>query len=152
MNKRLYIVMKSLLLWLVLAGNVLASSDLFVPATSEQNAQVELFEFQSPELQKTAIELAKTLRCPQCQNQNLIESNSPIAKDLRLIVFEKINQGQSEQQVIEFMTARYGEFVLYKPSFSSSNAILWLAPVILLVLFVGLSIKRVKRPSSHSSL
>ena len=152
MNKRLYIVMKSLLLWLVLAGNVLASSDLFAPATSEQNAQVELFEFQSPELQKTAIELAKTLRCPQCQNQNLIESNSPIAKDLRLIVFEKINQGQSEQQVIEFMTVRYGEFVLYKPSFSSSNAILWLAPVILLVLFVGLSIKRVKRPSSHSSL
>lgn len=152
MNKILYIVMKFLLLWSVLAGNVLASSDLFAPATSEQNAQVELFEFQSPELQKTAIELAKTLRCPQCQNQNLIESNSPIAKDLRLIVFEKINQGQSEQQVIEFMTARYGEFVLYKPSFSSSNAILWLAPVILLVLFVGLSIKRVKQPSSHSSL
>ncbi|RTZ15425.1 heme lyase NrfEFG subunit NrfF [Vibrio aquaticus] len=138
---------KSLLLWLVLSASVLASSDLFVPATSEQNAQVELFEFQSPELQKTAIELAKTLRCPQCQNQNLIESNSPIAKDLRLIVFEKINQGQSQQQVIDFMTARYGEFVLYKPSFRSSNALLWFAPFILLVLFVGLSIKRIKSPS-----
>lgn len=121
-----------------------ASQELFAPATSEQNSQVELFEFNSPQLQKTAIELAKSLRCPQCQNQNLVESNSPIAKDLRLIVFEKINQGQSEQQVIDFMTARYGEFVLYKPSFNLSNALLWLAPVLLLVAFIGLSIRRIK--------
>jgi len=121
-----------------------ASQELFAPATSQQNSQVELFEFDSPQLQKTAIELAKSLRCPQCQNQNLVESNSPIAKDLRLIVFEKINQGQSEQQVIDFMTARYGEFVLYKPSFSLSNALLWLAPILLLATFIGLSIKRIK--------
>lgn len=121
-----------------------ASQELFVPATSQQNSQVELFEFDSPQLQKTAIELAKSLRCPQCQNQNLVESNSPIAKDLRLIVFEKINQGQSEQQVIDFMTARYGEFVLYKPSFNVSNALLWLAPILLIVAFIGLSIRRVK--------
>ncbi|MFM2589211.1 cytochrome c-type biogenesis protein [Vibrio sp. TBV020] len=136
----------------VFSVGTFASQDLFAPATSEQNVQVELFEFKSPELQKTAIGLAKSLRCPQCQNQNLVESNSPIAKDLRLIVFEKINQGESEQQVIDFMTARYGEFVLYKPAFSLSNALLWLAPIILLGLFIGLSIKRVKaRPSSSSS-
>jgi cytochrome c-type biogenesis protein CcmH len=133
------------LMVLVLFSQVtFASQELFAPATSQQNSQVELFEFDSPQLQKTAIELAKSLRCPQCQNQNLVESNSPIAKDLRLIVFEKINQGQSEQQVIDFMTARYGEFVLYKPSFSLSNALLWLAPILLLATFIGLSIKRIK--------
>lgn len=133
-----------LMILALFAQSAFASQELFAPATSEQNSQVELFEFNSPQLQKTAIELAKSLRCPQCQNQNLVESNSPIAKDLRLIVFEKINQGQSEQQVIDFMTARYGEFVLYKPSFSLSNALLWLAPVLLLVAFIGLSIRRIK--------
>lgn len=117
---------------------------VFAPATSEQEAQVELFEFNNPQLQKTAIELAKSLRCPQCQNQNLVESNSPIAKDLRLIVFQKINQGQSEQQVVEFMTARYGEFVLYKPSFNLANALLWLAPIALLILFIVISIRRIR--------
>lgn len=121
---------------------------LFVAATHEQNVQVELFEFKTPQLQKTAIELAKSLRCPQCQNQNLVESNSPIAKDLRLIVFQKINQGESEQEVVNFMTARYGEFVLYKPSFSWSNALLWLAPVLLLVLFLVVSMIRVRRSSA----
>jgi len=120
-----------------------ADQDLFVAATTEQNIEVELFEFDSPEKQKMAIELAKSLRCPQCQNQNLVESNSPIAKDLRLIVFNKINQGQTEQQVIEFMTARYGEFVRYRPAFNVSNALLWLAPIVMLMLFFLLSFKRV---------
>lgn len=121
-----------------------ADQDLFSPATKEQNAQVELFEFSSAEKQKVALELAKSLRCPQCQNQNLVESNSPIAKDLRLIVFRKINQGQTEQEVIDFMTARYGEFVRYKPSFNLANALLWLMPIGLLLLFLLLSLKRVR--------
>ncbi|MEZ8099939.1 heme lyase NrfEFG subunit NrfF [Vibrio bivalvicida] len=130
---------------IVSLATVAADQDLFVATTTEQNIQVELFEFASPEKQKMAIELAKSLRCPQCQNQNLVESNSPIAKDLRLIVFNKINQGQTEQQVIDFMTARYGEFVRYKPAFSASNALLWLAPIVMLVLFFFLSFKRIEQ-------
>lgn len=125
-----------------------AEQTVFIGATNEQNAQVELFEFDSPQLQKSAITLAKSLRCPQCQNQNLVESNSPIAKDLRLIVFQKINQGESEQEVVNFMTARYGDFVLYKPPFSLSNALLWLAPVLLLALFLIGSIRRIRNNSS----
>ncbi|WP_425666505.1 heme lyase NrfEFG subunit NrfF [Vibrio tubiashii] len=147
MNLRLAVVQSLLLLLSMLTPLSLASAnqDIFAAATTEQNVQVELFQFDSPHKQKVAIELAKSLRCPQCQNQNLVESNSPIAKDLRLIVFSKINQGQSEQQVIDFMTARYGEFVLYKPTFTASNALLWLAPILLLLLFLIVSFVRIEQ-------
>ncbi len=120
-----------------------SQSEIFAAPDSELERQVELFEFKTPQLQQSAIELAKSLRCPQCQNQNLVESNSPLAKDLRLIVFNKINRGESEQQVIDFMTARYGEFVLYKPSFTWKNALLWGLPVLLLVAFLFVSFKSV---------
>ncbi len=120
-----------------------SQSEIFAAPDSELERQVELFEFKTPQLQQSAIELAKSLRCPQCQNQNLVESNSPLAKDLRLIVFNKINSGESEQQVIDFMTARYGEFVLYKPSFTWKNALLWGLPVLLLVAFLLVSFKSV---------
>ncbi|WP_194436001.1 heme lyase NrfEFG subunit NrfF [Vibrio fluminensis] len=112
------------------------SEQIFVASDEQQITQVELFEFSSPQLQQQAINLAKSLRCPQCQNQNLVESNSPIALDLRLVVFEMINQGKSEQQVVDYMTARYGDFVLYKPPFSLQNSMLWGLPVLALLLFV----------------
>ncbi len=120
-----------------------SQSEIFAAPDSELERRVELFEFKTPQLQQSAIELAKSLRCPQCQNQNLVESNSPLAKDLRLIVFNKINSGEGEQQVIDFMTARYGEFVLYRPSFTWKNALLWGLPVLLLVAFLLVSFKSV---------
>ncbi|WP_394145354.1 cytochrome c-type biogenesis protein CcmH [Vibrio atypicus] len=144
--------MPSLILVIAIFFSSLTFADeagLFAAADSEVEAQVELFEFASPSHQKRAIELAKSLRCPQCQNQNLVESNSPIAKDLRLIVFEKINAGQDEQQVIDFMTARYGEFVLYKPSFRLTNALLWLSPILLLIGFILFSLKSVRASSNQ---
>ncbi|MCK6265463.1 heme lyase NrfEFG subunit NrfF [Vibrio sp. ZSDE26] len=122
-----------------------ADSEVFSAPTKEASELVELFEFNSPELQNVAVNLAKSLRCPQCQNQNLVESNSPIAKDLRYIVFTKINQGQSEQQVIDFMTQRYGDFVLYNPPKSLKNIILWGAPIGLLMIFCVYSYRSVKR-------
>ncbi|MCG9679511.1 cytochrome c-type biogenesis protein CcmH [Vibrio sp. Isolate24] len=134
------------LLLILISLNVPASGqDIFIGVPDEQVSQVELFEFHSPELQDKALRLAKSLRCPQCQNQNLVESNSPIAKDLRLIVFKKINQGESEQAVKAFMTERYGKFVLYKPEFNVANALLWLAPLLLLLLFVVGSIRRIQK-------
>ncbi|UUM29857.1 cytochrome c-type biogenesis protein [Vibrio japonicus] len=135
-----------LLILSLLSSQVFAQSSqnqMFIAPDSELERQVELFEFETPQRQKTAIELAKSLRCPQCQNQNLVESNSPLAKDLRLIVFQKINSGESEQQVIDFMTARYGEFVLYKPSFTWKNALLWGLPILLLATFLFASSKSV---------
>ena len=124
--------------WVVLAfilliGSVYShGSDLFVSDSQDRIAQVELFEFDSLEQQKRAIRLAKSLRCPQCQNQNLVESNSPMAMDLRLVVYQKIKQGQSDQDIIAFMTNRYGEFVRYNPGLNSQTLVLWFAPLALL--------------------
>ncbi len=139
--------MRNLLFFICLLTCSVAAqeSQLFAPADNRVAVEVELFEFSTLEKQKTAIELAKSLRCPQCQNQNLVESNSPLAKDLRLIVFEMINDGKDEQQVVSFMTQRYGEFVLYKPRFSWQNGLLWGLPVLLLVAFLLLSFKSISR-------
>ncbi|CAM2992888.1 cytochrome c-type biogenesis protein [Vibrio rarus] len=106
---------------------------------------VDLFEFDSVAQQKQAIYLAKTLRCPMCQNQNLIESNSAVAKDIRLRVFELIKTGKSDDEVKEYMVARYGEHVLYQPSFSIKNAMLWGIPILLGLLMIGFGIGDIKR-------
>ena len=124
-----------------------SAEDLFVPSDKSTSIQVELFEFESPDQQQRAIALAKTLRCPQCQNQNLIESNSPIAKDLRLVVFNMAKAGKSNHEITQYMTERFGEFVLYKPAMSVSNLLLWLLPSLLFLLFIYLSVKSVRKRS-----
>ena len=123
------------------------AEDLFTPSDKSTSIQVELFEFESPDQQQRAIALAKTLRCPQCQNQNLIESNSPIAKDLRLVVFNMVKAGKSNHEITQYMTERFGEFVLYKPAMSVSNLLLWLLPSLLFLLFIYLSVKSVRKRS-----
>jgi len=110
----------------------------------ESTQLVDVFEFNSVNTQKRAINLARQLRCPQCQNQNLMESNSPIAKDLRLEVYLMVNKGQSDTQVIDFMTSRFGDMVLYKPKFEPRTYVLWLGPVFLIMLFGWLGFRKVK--------
>lgn len=98
-----------------------------------QGEMVDTYQFKRPEDRLRAVALAKSLRCPQCQNQNLVESNSPIAYDLRLEVYRMIDEGKSNEQIIQRMTARFGDFVLYQPPFQWTTALLWLAPLLLLV-------------------
>lgn len=102
--------------------------------TTVMATPVDTYEFKSPENQKRALELAHSLRCPQCQNQNLIDSNSPVASDLRLEVFKMVDEGKGDDEIIEFMTSRYGEFVLYKPKMETKTYILWLGPIGLLLI------------------
>ena len=103
-------------------------------ATTAMATPVDTYEFKSPENQKRGLSLAHELRCPQCQNQNLIDSNSPVARDLRLEVYKMVDEGKGDDEIIEFMTSRYGEFVLYKPKVETKTYILWLGPVGLLLL------------------
>ncbi|MFM2646343.1 heme lyase NrfEFG subunit NrfF [Vibrio diabolicus] len=113
---------------------------------AEQITQhVDLFEFHSVELQQRAIALAKALRCPQCQNQNLVESNAQAAKDLRLKVYSMINEGSTDQEVKDYLVQRYGNIVLYQPPFNYSTAALWIFPLLLLIFFILFSIKMIKR-------
>ena len=109
---------------------------VFAPANSEQLKLVETFVFKNSAEQTRAINLARELRCPQCLNQNLMESNSPIAKDLRLLVYQMVDKGKTDSQIIDFMTNRFGDFVLYNPKFEARTYLLWLGPFLLLLLFV----------------
>ncbi|NRD72132.1 cytochrome c-type biogenesis protein CcmH [Shewanella sp. VB17] len=94
---------------------------------------VDTYEFKSVDNQQRALALAHSLRCPQCQNQNLVDSNSLVAQDLRLELYQMIDAGKNDDEVIEFMTSRYGEFVLYKPRMETKTYALWLGPIVLLM-------------------
>ncbi|PYF81785.1 cytochrome c-type biogenesis protein CcmH [Marinomonas alcarazii] len=87
----------------------------------------------SSELNKIRYQsLVEELRCPKCQNQSLADSNSGIAVDLRELVHQLIEQGKTDQEVVDYMVARYGTFVLYRPQHSSATFLLWYGPFILL--------------------
>jgi cytochrome c-type biogenesis protein CcmH len=81
-----------------------------------------------PALEARARVLSKELRCLVCQNQSIDDSAAPLARDLRLLVRERLTGGDSDQQVLDFLVARYGEFVLLKPRFAWHTALLWLMP------------------------
>jgi cytochrome c-type biogenesis protein CcmH len=81
-----------------------------------------------PALEKRARALSQNVRCMVCQNQSIDDSDAPLARDLRLLVRERLKAGDSNSQVLDFLVARYGEFVLLKPRFAWHTALLWAAP------------------------
>lgn len=97
-------------------------------------AEIEIYQFATPELELRYQTLTEELRCLVCQNQNIADSHAELAQDLRRKVYEKLNAGESNEQIINYMTERYGDFVLYRPPFNAKTLILWLAPVLTLLL------------------
>jgi cytochrome c-type biogenesis protein CcmH len=100
---------------------------------------------QDPALEARAREISEGLRCLVCQNQSIDDSGAPLAKDLRLLVRERLKAGDSNQQIVDFIVARYGEFVLLKPRFETNTLVLWLAtPAVFLaaLLIVALAFRR----------
>jgi len=90
-----------------------------------------------PALEARARALSAHLRCLVCQNQSIDESDAPLARDLRLLVRERIVAGDSDSDVTKFLVARYGEFVLLRPPFGTHTLLLWLTPLLLLTLAAG---------------
>jgi cytochrome c-type biogenesis protein CcmH len=104
-----------------------------------------------PAMESRARTLSAELRCMVCQNQSIDDSNAELAKDLRLLVRERIKDGDSDEQVLDYIVSRYGEFVLLKPRFSVRTLLLWGAPVVL-ILAGGISMlvfarRRVGKPT-----
>jgi cytochrome c-type biogenesis protein CcmH len=97
-----------------------------------------------PTLEARARALSQELRCMVCQNQSIDDSDAPLAKDLRVLVRERLTAGDSDSQVIDFLVARYGEFVLLKPRLSAHTLLLWLAPfaVLLIAAFAFIAARR----------
>lgn len=92
-------------------------------------AVIETYEFSSPDLAARYYRLSQELRCPKCQNQNIADSNAPIARDLRVVLHDQLEQGASDEEILAFMVARYGEFVRYRPSVDRQTIWLWVAPL-----------------------
>lgn len=95
-------------------------------------AAVDAFEFKTPDHEARFHALTAELRCPKCQNQNIADSDSPIAEDLRREVYRIVDQGGSDAEVMDFMVTRYGEFVLYRPQVNAQTWALWYGPYVLL--------------------
>jgi len=89
-----------------------------------------------PELEARARRISKELRCLVCQNENIDESNAPLARDLRILLRERLKAGDTDEQAIQYLVDRYGEYVLLKPRFATHTLILWIGPF--LVLGLGL--------------
>ena len=124
-----------------------ASAAAVAPRMEAHEAASDEFD---PAKNKRLLSISEKLRCLVCQNQTIAESNADLAVDLRRQVREQIAAGRSDDEIIRYMTDRYGDFVLYKPPFKASTAILWAGPVILLVLVLGWYIATVRRRKKTS--
>jgi cytochrome c-type biogenesis protein CcmH len=112
--------------WMLLAAWLMAAAQ----AADAPSAAAD------PALEARVHQIAVELRCLVCQNQTIADSNAPLALDLRGQVREMVKRGDSQQQIIDYMTARYGDFVLYRPPVKSTTALLWFGPFVLLVVGV----------------
>lgn len=97
-------------------------------------AGVEYRQFANPDQQEAYETLTSELRCLVCQNQTIADSNAELAADLRRQVYEMLQQGKSKQDIAQFMTDRYGDFVLYNPPFKLKTGLLWIGPVVFLLI------------------
>ena len=123
---------------------------LLVFSLAPAQAAIEAYEFDSPEMESDYNRLIDELRCLVCQNQNLAESDAPLAKDLRQTTYEMLKAGKSSSQVVDFMVARYGEFVLFRPRFHASTYLLWLGPIVLLGLVLFVVARRLNRAKASA--
>ncbi len=98
---------------------------------SSISAPVETFQFDSPETEKIFHKLSEELRCLVCQNQNVAESNADLAKDLRLEIYTMLSEGKTEDEIVDFMVQRYGDYVLYRPPLKPMTWLLWFGPIII---------------------
>ncbi len=121
---------------------------LVLVMTLPAQASIEALEFNSPQVEEDYYTLIDELRCLVCQNQNLKDSNADLAKDLRQQTYQMLQQGKSKQDVVDYMVARYGDFVLYRPPLKSNTILLWSGPFVLLLLVLFLVIRRIRRNRS----
>lgn len=143
----------------VISGMVLAML-LAVATTSftaTVQAAVDVYDFETAEQERRFRELSNEFRCPMCQNANLSSSPGGVAADLRREIYRMIMEGQTDQQIEEFMLARYGDFILYRPRLTVQTVLLWFGPLLFLGIGIWVAISIMRRsgresPESTSSL
>lgn len=113
-------------------------------------ASIDVLNFTSPDQEKEYQQLTQELRCPQCQNNNIADSNATIAVDMRAKVFELLQEGKSKQQVVDYMVQRYGNFVTYDPPLTAATIMLWVLPLLLVLFGIALVLRR--RPKIQNAM
>ena len=108
-------------------------------------AAIDTYKFNSVEQEQQYRELTEQLRCPKCQNNSIADSNAIIAADMRTKVYELMMQGQDKQQVIDYMVARYGNFVTYEPPVTPATLILWVGPLLFVLIGGAVVILRIRQ-------
>lgn len=113
-------------------------------------AAVEALEFSSAAQEADYKHLTETLRCLVCQNQNIADSNAELALDLRHKTYELVRQGKTNDQIVDFMVKRYGDFVMYNPPLRGDTLLLWIGPFVILLIGIGLMLRTIARRRAAS--
>ncbi|GLS89430.1 cystathionine gamma-synthase [Psychromonas marina] len=116
----------------------------FTPAIA---SAIDTFEFDNVKQEQTFHDLTKVLRCPKCQNQNISDSNAELAKDLRNKTYELVKEGKTEDEVVDYMVARFGNFVRYDPPMTPATIFLWLGPLLFIIFGFLVLYKQAKNKS-----
>ena len=121
---------------------------MFLLATESVIATSDLVVFSDPSYTARYQTMITELRCPKCQNQNLADSNSPISQDLRAEVQRLLELGMTNPEIEQYLTARYSEFILYRPQVNNNTYLLWLAPVVILLIGMAIVFGLSRRPKA----
>lgn len=114
-----------------------------VLSTGLSFAAFNVYEFEQPAQEKQFATLIDELRCPKCQNNNLADSNAPLATDIKNYVYQSVKSGKSSGEITDFLISRYGEFVTYRPR----NWVIWVAPTLIGLLSLAIAVYRIRRQS-----
>ncbi|WP_455481085.1 cytochrome c-type biogenesis protein [Bartonella sp. B12(2025)] len=130
--------MKNVLLWALSFLIMIFSLRLVIAVEPDEILK-------DPVLESRARDISSHLRCPVCQNQSIDDSDAFLARDLRLLIRERLKMGHTNQQVIDFLVERYGEFILLKPPFNKTTWFLWLSPLIIITIGASTIFFQVRR-------
>ncbi len=118
---------------------------VLIAISTTLHARIETHTFNTPEDEARYQTLTEELRCLVCQNQNLADSNAELAQDLRRQTYEMVQAGKSNEEIVDFMVERYGDFVLYRPPFRTTTLLLWLGPFLILGVGVIILLNFIRR-------
>jgi cytochrome c-type biogenesis protein CcmH len=118
-------------------------------------AAIDVYELGDPAKEQRFRSLIEELRCPKCQNQNIADSNAPLSADLRQKVYEMVRDGHSDEEIVGYLVARYGDFITYRPPLKPATWLLWFGPFAIIgMVLLGLGVwvrRRARQPQSELS-
>ena len=115
-------------------NNPIIAALVFWLISAAANAAIDTYQFEDDKTRERFQQLTAELRCPKCQNQNIADSNSPIATDLRAKIHQMLVEEHTDEEILDYMIDRYGDFVLYQPRVENKTYLLWYGPALLLLL------------------